>query len=160
VGSGDIPPELDDDRITAMGLLLEATAAVREATEPTFQRFGLSPQWAEVLLRLSRTPGHRLRMSELASSMTSITPSGLTRVVDRMVDEGLVEREQCQEDRRGAFAVATEAGIERIRRAMAEHVDDVDRVLTGLFTPSDLAALTGMLRTIRDSARPAADGAG
>ena len=52
---------------------------------------GLSMQWFEVLIRLARSPGQRLRMTDLAAQ-TILTPSGLTRAVDRLVDAGLVAR--------------------------------------------------------------------
>ena len=69
----------------------------------------LSSQSFDVLIRLARTPGSELRMSELAAQ-TSLTPSGLTRSVDRLQEQGLVARRVCPEDRRGAFAVLTPAG--------------------------------------------------
>ena len=59
-----------------------------------------------MLIRLARTPGNRLRMSDLAAQ-TSLTPSGLTRSVDRLEDTGLVARRVCPEDRRGSFAALT-----------------------------------------------------
>lgn len=142
---------LDDDRITAVGLLFEAHAAVSAALTPTLEEAGLSPQWFEALIRLARTPGHRLRMADLARAMTSITPSGLTRLVDRLETEGLVRREQCPEDRRGAFAALTPAGLERVQSVLPAHLADIDTVLTTHFTPAELARLTAGLRRLRDA---------
>lgn len=147
------PPRasLDDDRITAVGLLFEAHAAVNRALAPTLEGEGISPQWFEALIRLARTPGYRLRMSELAHAMTSITPSGLTRLVDRLEDEGLVRREQCPSDRRGSFAVLTDEGLRRVRAALPAHLADIETAYTGLFTADELAAFTGALRRLRDT---------
>lgn len=146
-----VDPRFDDERVTAMGMLVEAHAAVLRATQPSLDAAGLSNQWFEVLLRLGRTPGHRLRMSELAASMSSITPSGLTRLIDRMAEEGLVERVQCQEDRRGAFAALTPAGEDRLVEVWPAHVADIDRCYTSLLSERELAAVTTAMRKVRDA---------
>ncbi len=142
---------LDDDRITAVGLLFEAQAAVAAALTPTLEQAGLSPQRFEALIRLARTPGHRLRMAELARAMTSITPSGLTRLVDRLEVEGLVRREQCPEDRRGAFAVLTPQGLARVESVLPAHLADIDTVLSANLSAAELARLTASLRHLRDA---------
>src|SRR5688500_8843081 len=98
-----------DDRLTLVGLLAETSAGMeRSATRRLESDCGLSVLWFELLLRLLRTPGHKLRMTDLAAQ-TTLTPSGLTRAIDRLVAAGLVTREHCAEDRRGAFAVLTDA---------------------------------------------------
>ena len=66
----------------------------------------------DVLVQLAHAPDRRLRMSELADSVL-LTPSGLTRLVDRLCRDGLVERVRCDDDARGSFAALTERG--RIR---------------------------------------------
>jgi DNA-binding MarR family transcriptional regulator len=142
--------DLADDRITLAGLLLEAAASLLRVTQPTLESRGLSSQWFEALLRLARTPGGRLRMSELASSMTSITPSGLTRLVDRLESEGLVRREQCPSDRRGSFAVITDAGLEVVQDVIPQHLDDLERCYISLFSEREQAQLERYLRRIRD----------
>jgi len=91
----------DDQRLTTVGLLLESAAGLRRVFERRFEsERALSHQSFDVLIRLARTPGFELRMSELASQ-TSLTPSGLTRSVDRLAQQGLVGRRVCPEDRRG-----------------------------------------------------------
>ena len=69
----------------------------------------LSVQWFEVLIRLARTPGQRLRMSDLAAQ-TTLSASGLTRAVDRLEAAGLVDREACPTDRRSALRRAHRRG--------------------------------------------------
>lgn len=144
-------PVLDDERITAMGLLAEAHAALDRAVLPRVDAAGLSLQQFELLLRLARTPGHRLRMSELASAMTSITPSGLTRLVDRLEQRGLVVRERCPEDRRGAFAVLSPEGLAQVRTLLPGHAADVEAHLTGLLSDEERATLLELLRRVRDA---------
>ncbi len=145
-----VDPRFDDERVTAMGILMETQAALLRSTECTLERAGLSHQWFEVLLRLGRTPGHRLRMSELAAAMSSITPSGLTRLIDRMNEAGLVDRVQCQEDRRGAFAVLTDAGRARLEEVFPAHLADIERVYTSVLSERELEGVTVALRKVRD----------
>jgi DNA-binding MarR family transcriptional regulator len=65
--------------------------------------------WYDVLVTLEKAPDQRLRMSELAENVVT-SKSTLTRIVDRLEAEGLLRRESCPDDRRGSFAVLTEAG--------------------------------------------------
>ncbi len=88
-------------------------------------------------------------MSELAAQ-TSLTPSGLTRSMDRLVEQGLVARRVCPEDRRGAFAVLTPAGRALMDRAIPDHVAHIDEVLSSLFTSEEEATLAALLRRLRD----------
>jgi DNA-binding MarR family transcriptional regulator len=146
--------DLADDRITLAGLLFEAQASLRCSTVGSLEAAGLSPPWFEALLRLARTPGGRLRMSELAASMTSITPSGLTRLVDRLEEAGLVRREQCPSDRRGSLAAITDEGLQRLEVVLPAHLADLDEHLVGLFSPRERAQLERYLRRIRDAGHP------
>src|SRR5664279_4305786 len=103
---------IEEERLTTVGLLMESAAGLRRAIQRrTEAENSLSNQSFDVLIRLARTPGSELRMSDLAAQ-TSLTPSGLTRSVDRLQEQGLVARRVCPEDRRGAFAVLTPAGRE------------------------------------------------
>jgi MarR family transcriptional regulator, 2-MHQ and catechol-resistance regulon repressor len=141
---------LNDERLTTVGLLFESSAALRRVLEQRLtENTDLSSQSFDVLIRLARSPGNRLRMSELAAQ-TSLTPSGLTRSVDRLEHSGMVSRESCPEDRRGAFAVLTEQGQEVMARAIPGHVAHVDEVLTGILTPDEEQTLTAILRKLRD----------
>src|SRR2546430_3554571 len=70
----------------------------------------------DVLLQLSFAPEGRLRMTEL-SDRVRLSPSGLTRLVDRLVRSGLVKRGRCAADRRGSYAILPPAGRGRVRRA-------------------------------------------
>jgi DNA-binding MarR family transcriptional regulator len=81
----------------------------------------------EVLLLLDEAPGRRLRMSDLSRSVL-LSPSGVTRLVDRLEHESLVHRERCAEDGRGCFAVLTESGRRRLHAARATHLAGVRRL--------------------------------
>lgn len=144
---------LDDERLTALGLLIEAHAHLSRVLEhELLEGAGLPLSWYGVLVRLGRSPGRHLRMSELAEQM-SISTSGLTRLIDRIETAGLVRRESCPTDRRGWFAVLTPEGEARLREATPLHLRGVEEHLTGLLSPGELADLTGALRKVRDDGR-------
>jgi DNA-binding MarR family transcriptional regulator len=142
--------------LTTSGLLLEAHAGFTSQLERELLReCELAPQWFEVLMRLLRTPGHRLRMSELAAQ-TTLSASGLTRVVDRLEALGLVAREACPTDRRSAYAALTEEGEARIAAALPIHVAELEAVFDELYSPAELETLTDLLRRLRDRTNPCA----
>ena len=125
---------LSDDRLTLVGLLIESTTALRSQLDRLLERDADLPlQWFELLLRLARSPGRHLRMSDLAAQ-TRLTPSGLTRAIDRLEDAGLAERVPCPSDRRGSFAALTPRGL----------------------AADEQAQLASLLRKVRDHVNPAA----
>lgn len=75
----------------------------------------------EVLLVLADADEQRMRMCDLATSMV-LSRSGLTRLVDRLERDGLLVRQSCASDARGAFAKLTDAGQEKLRDARATHL--------------------------------------
>lgn len=94
----------------------------------------------EVLLLLEDAPQRRLRMSDLSRSVL-LSPSGVTRLVDRLEREGLVARERCPEDGRGYNAVLTDAGEARLQRARATHLSGVRRLFLDRLGDADLLQL-------------------
>jgi len=148
--------DLDDDRLTLMGLFSESYKGVSVSLERRLEaEVGVPLQWFELLVRLARSPAHRLRMSDLALQ-TGLTPSGLTRAVDRLDDAGLVERVACPSDRRVAYAALTPAGLDRIRAAVPPHLGHIDDLLAGALTTAERDQLAGLLRKLRDHVNPAA----
>ena len=142
----------DDERITAFGMLLEAHAAVTTRVNRELEATaGMPITWFELLIRLSRSPEGRARMSDLAAQV-GLSHSGLTRLVDRVIEAGFVRREACPEDRRGAFAVLTDAGSEVLEAALVDHTESIERHLAAPLGPEGLATLTSLLRTVRDAA--------
>lgn len=91
-------------------LMLEAHAVLLEAMQARLKAADLPPlEWYDVLWALEQAPGHRLRMGALAERLL-LTRFNITRLVDRLEQEGLVQRQQSKEDRRGADAVLTAKG--------------------------------------------------
>ncbi|WP_122981826.1 MarR family winged helix-turn-helix transcriptional regulator [Actinoplanes teichomyceticus] len=147
--------DLDDPRLTAVGLLAEAYTGLMNRLAAQFEEHRVSPVEFEVLMRLARSPGHRLRMTDLAGQ-TTLSTSGVTRVVDRMERDGMVRREACPSDRRSSYAVITEAGQERLAQVLPGHLELVQRWYVGLLPESRLTELLDSLRTIRDAVNPCA----
>jgi DNA-binding MarR family transcriptional regulator len=147
---------LQHPHLTTVGLFAEAYAGMTLSLERRLeQESGLSVQWFEVLIRLARTPGHRLRMSDLAAQ-TTLSASGLTRAVDRLEAAGLVERQACPTDRRSTYAVLTDDGESRILAALPLHVDQLVEVLDSVFTGAELELFTTLTRRLRDATNPCA----
>ena len=94
----------------------------------------------EILVRLSEVPDRRMRMSDLAQ-VTLSSRSRLSHQIDRMVKAGIVDREQCADDRRGAFAILTEQGWSTLVAAAPDHVGSVRAHLVDQLTSKEFAAL-------------------
>jgi DNA-binding MarR family transcriptional regulator len=102
---------------------------------------GLPLRSYEVLLLLDDAPDRRLRMTDLSRSVL-LSASGVTRLVDRLEREGLVDRERCSDDGRGYYAVLTAAGRRRLKAARSTHLSGVRRLFLDRFTDADLRVLT------------------
>jgi MarR family 2-MHQ and catechol resistance regulon transcriptional repressor len=145
----------DDPRLTAMGLFAEAHRGLSTRFAAQLDEHGLSPVEFEVLLRLVRSPGHELRMSDL-SAQTSLSTSGVTRVVDRMERDGLLRRRACPSDRRSSYAVVTQSGMARLSETLPGHLEMIEQWFTGLLRPDVLETVLHGLRTVRDAVNPCA----
>lgn len=98
----------------------------------------------DVLVQLSEAPDQRLRMTDLADRVM-LSRSGLTRLVDRLQREGLVERQTCPSDARGTLAVLTGAGRARLRAAWPTHLAGVVDRVVGRFSAEELQTLATLL---------------
>jgi DNA-binding MarR family transcriptional regulator len=151
----DVATDFDDPRFTAIGLFAEAYTGLSSRFAAQFEQHRVSPVEFEVLMRLARSPQNRLRMTDLAGQ-TSLSTSGVTRVVDRMDRGGLIRREACPSDRRSSYAVITEAGLARLDEILPGHLELVQRWFIDQLTPAQLTQLLESLRTIRDAVNPCA----
>ena len=110
-------PDLPRAHLDAWRGVLNVHASVTREVERRLAAAGLPPlSWYDVLWALRRAPGHSLRMLELARAVVTISPSGLTRLVDRIEADGLLERRPCATDRRGYEAALTPQGTAMLRR--------------------------------------------
>ncbi len=113
---------MDREKLRAWRALLEVHSGLLRKLETELQEeVGLPLTWYDVLYQLSEMPDGGLRMQDLAARLL-ISRSGFTRLSDRMVAAGLVERRPCTTDRRGIFVVLTEAGRQTLARAAPVHL--------------------------------------
>ena len=103
----------------------------------------------EVLLHLSRAPNNALPMGELARNVL-LTPSGVTRLADRMIKAGLIGREACPTDRRVSYLVLTPAGRTKFKAAAYTHVRGV-RDHFARHLGADTAAVAAALERVAES---------
>jgi DNA-binding MarR family transcriptional regulator len=128
------------ERVAAWHELVAAQRRVSTALARDLQvERGLALGWYEVMAELYAAGG-RLRMQELAVRLV-VNKSSLSRMVDRMAEDGYVEREPCVDDARGQFAVLTRDGRAVLRRASPIYRRGVRRHFADALTASDVTAL-------------------
>jgi DNA-binding MarR family transcriptional regulator len=110
---------------------------------------GLPLAWYEVLLVLDRDPQGAVRLQRLIDAVL-MTKSGVSRLVDRMETAGLVSRSGCPSDRRGAYAVITDLGRQKLGRATPIHAAGIDRHLASILDAGQAARLRDELNSIAD----------
>ncbi|MCP2169026.1 MarR family winged helix-turn-helix transcriptional regulator [Goodfellowiella coeruleoviolacea] len=143
-------PHTDDDEIvTWWGLVIEGYLATQDRLMGEIaDKFGLPPAQFDILLRLVRSPEHRMPMTRLAKE-AALTSGGFTKVADRMVAADLIRRQPCDTDRRVTYATLTDHGRDVANRARRVCADTLRRtVLTPLGTEAAFA-LANAMRTLR-----------
>jgi DNA-binding MarR family transcriptional regulator len=124
------------------GMLRVHSHLLRELDAEMTTGHGLTLRAYEVLLFLDEAPQDRLRMTELSQSVL-LSPSGVSRLVDRLERDGYVRRERCGRDGRGFYATLTTAGAKKLEEARATHLGGIRRLFLGRFGAADLARLAG-----------------
>ena len=120
---------------------------IRKLDEEMMREHRLPLGSYEVLLFLSRQPGRCMKMSDLARAVL-LSPSGLTRLVDRLERDGLVERARAANDARSVHAHITPLGIQRFRTAARTHVRGIKEHFTGRLDERQLADLKGVMSAV------------
>lgn len=137
-----------DARLEPWRAFLEAHARVtRRLDEELRSEHDLSLAEYDTLLAIAWSPDRRIRMRTLADSIL-LSKSGVTRLIDRLVADGLVERSACVSDARGAEAVLTKAGLDRLRAASRTHLRGIDEHFLGAVDGDDLSALGRSMRQV------------
>lgn len=146
-------PKVDPHR-EAWISLTQAHAAVSGRLQEALTSAELPPlPWFEVLATLDRAPEQRLKMGELAEALV-ITRGGLTKLVDRLIKAGLLERTFCETDRRVSYATLLPSGVE-----LLEEMRPIVRAeLASAFSAKLTVAQAEELREMLDSVRGGACG--
>src|SRR5215203_3344318 len=141
----------DDPRLDAWRSLIHAHARLTRTLDEELQAaHRLSLAEYDALLQLANAADRRLRMSVLADRVL-LSRSGITRLVDRLVAAGMVERSACTTDARGAEAALTAGGLERLRAASSTHLDGVRRLFLDVVSAGDQAAIERGLDRVLDN---------
>ena len=148
-----MPARPDTAQLAVWRLLLEAHAALTDLLERELvAERGLPLNRYDVLLNLAEAPDGRLRMQELSESVL-LSKSGLSRLVDRMVEAGLVRRERSQADRRGWYAVLTDQGRSALRRAAPTHLRGIQEHFARHLDTAEVQVLAAALGRVVAAAR-------
>jgi len=141
---------LTDEEQHAWRGLLRMTAQLNARMNRQLQDdYGISLADYDVLVVLSEAPDGRCRVFELTEAL-AWEQSRVSHQLARMQRRGLVARQECPTDARGAFAVITEAGRAAIERAAPAHVETVRRLVFDGLGPDKLAALTAVTEGVLD----------
>lgn len=137
-----------DPRIGTWRLFLSAHARLeRLLDEDLRSAHDLTLAEYDAMLQLAESPTHRLRMHEIAERVV-LSRSGVTRLIDRLVRDGLVERSHCSTDARGAEAVLTDAGLDRLREAAPTHLRGISDHFLETIDADELAAVERAMTAI------------
>src|SRR5260370_18970921 len=150
--------ELKPAELRAWAAFLDAQAALlRQLEAELIEKEDMSLREFDVRVQPGIAPDRRLRMTEL-SERVRLSRSGLTRLVDRMAQAGLVKRARCGSDRRGTFATLTPAGASRLRRARPVHFRGIREHFGKRLSAAQLAAVAEALQPLGRALRHAPSG--
>jgi DNA-binding MarR family transcriptional regulator len=125
--------------------LMRIQSRVLDAVEQDMKRAGFpSLAWYDALMELSRAPNGELRPVELEKQML-IPQYSTSRLIDRLVDEGLAIRRECQNDKRGLFVEITLAGRELHKRMGCAYSTAIEKHVGSKLSDADAAKLCGLL---------------
>jgi DNA-binding MarR family transcriptional regulator len=138
---GDTAERLDERELRAWRGMLRVHATLTKALDAELDaEHGLPLSSYEVLMHLHDAEGQQMRMSDLAETVI-LSRSGLTRLVDRLERDGLIERRSCASDARGSFATLTPPGARKLQAARATHLAGVRSLFLGHFSEEQLDLL-------------------
>jgi DNA-binding MarR family transcriptional regulator len=145
---------LREPELRAWQALLHAHHALTRRLDADLRaEHGISFDAYDVLLRLARAPEHALRMTELAERVM-VPPSTLTRRVDRLVDQGYVERDRLAHDSRGMLARLTTSGERALKGAALTHLRGIREHYTGRLSDEQLREVASALEIIAGPHQP------
>ena len=142
---------LSEEHLAAWRTFVKAHAMIIDLIERDLMAAMRPPlSTYDVLIELYEAPKHRLRMHELAERVV-LSRSGLTRLIDRLEAEGLLTRDRCGTDRRGAYAVITEQGVEALHQTWPIYAKGIAEYFAQWLTLEEAQILESSLRRILQS---------
>ena len=149
-GTCGVLGQIDDERLQLMGLLVRSHRRLADLLGRELERsVGIPLVWFDVLIHIGGADEGRLTMSRLSTEV-ALTTGGVTRLVDRMVEAGLVARQNCPSDRRSVHVVLTPAGqvlAERLARLMGTPPPAFDAL-----DPDETVVLRDLVRKLTGAA--------
>src|SRR5260221_4896607 len=125
--------------------LMRIQSRVLDAVEQDLKRAGFPPlAWYDALLELSRSPTGEMRPVELEKQML-IPQYSTSRLIDRLVDEGLAARRECKIDKRGQFVEITEAGRELQKKMWSAYSAAIEKHVGSQLSDTEALKLSGLL---------------
>ncbi|MDT3725136.1 MarR family transcriptional regulator [Streptomyces sp. DSM 41972] len=153
------PRWLTDEEQRVWRAYVDATTLLEDHLDRQLQRdAGMPHVYYGLLVKLAEAPRRRLRMTELAKD-AKITRSRLSHAVSRLEKNGWVRREDCPSDKRGQFAVLTDAGTDVLRRHAPGHVDAVRQAVFDRLTPEQQKSLGEIMGIVAAGLQPSEAGA-
>ena len=148
----DTKPKLDDLRNSVWRLFLTTQVKLLDRLEARFAQAGLPPmEWYDVLLTLKEAPEYRVRLSDLADRVL-LSRSNLTRLLDRLENADLLHREPCPSDRRGTFAVLTEAGLSMQQKMWIVYAEGISELFGCHLDENEVKVIERVLKRMLVSA--------
>lgn len=144
---------VDDFHLAAWRAFLNAHVAVIARIEKELAGAETLPlTWYDVLVALAGAPDRRLRLGELARAVV-LTPSGITRLIDRLEREDLLVRERSGTDRRATYAVLTPKGLDAVRQTWPVYARGIVAHFASVLTDDETRTLTVALSRVFEAAR-------
>lgn len=138
------------EHLAAWRGMLTVHTELTERIDDALRRAEVIPlRWYDALLGLYEAPGHRLRLSELARAAL-LSRSGLSRLVDRLEAAGLLTREPCSDDARGAYAVLTPEGLQALRRSWKVYGRQIEALFGRHLSRAEARAAAELSRRVLD----------
>jgi DNA-binding MarR family transcriptional regulator len=143
--------------VVVLGRLISAHSALTgELTAQLVAEHGLTMSELEVLLLLERAEERAMRRVDLAREVR-LSPSGITRLLDRLEASGFVEKGACKSDARVTYAILTDAGFAKLRECIPGHFDAIERRLSESLDEEALESLAQLLAQLSDDDDEACD---
>jgi DNA-binding MarR family transcriptional regulator len=140
--------KLTDAEVGAWAGTVRAGGLVQERVEAALKARGLPPlAWYDVLLELNREPEGRLRLNEIGGRAL-LSKSNVSRLIDRLEAKGMVTREVCEDDARGAFAVITPEGRALMKRMWPVYHDTLRACFFDHLDGRETAGLAKLMRRL------------